>query len=459
MRHVAFRVLIALLALVGPSVGMAQINGTTTLSPNEIRLTAVGALRDSQPARALALSEALLVRNPEDLLALRVGAQAALEIGESDVAVRHGEALYYLTDDPQIRFFSARLVALAESQQEHFTKAQIWLRRARQSAPDSEAANAVAADYAAVRQRNPLSLSFEFGIRPSSNVNGGSSEDTFEVNTLWGILILPLNDAFQNLSGYNLSANAQMRYRLHETPTSFTTATFGLQTQQVWLSTNSRARAPDFDTDTLSTWRASTGIEHTWAVGPNNQPMNVAFNYAATLLDGDLYATELQLGLTRRWAVGDRASLRADVSLGQTDYRTTGFSADLWSAGVDWRRVLNNGQTLGLSAEVGRAQSDAARYAYTWQTVGASYNFGVVNERFDVGIAAQYRWRTYGSRSNNLVTREDAHAQLSVSVGLPDFEIYGFQPVVTLDVQKNQSTASVYRTEAVSLDVSFRSSF
>jgi hypothetical protein len=438
--------------LFGPSLGGAQTT-SLTLTPAEMQFTAFGALQGGQPARALALAEALLVRAPDDPIALRIAGQAALKAGQSDVAVRHGRTLYQTTDNPEVRFFAARLVALAHAQQESFTRSQIWLRRARQAAPDATTANAVAQDYAILRQRNPLGFNFNFSVQPSSNINNGSSEDTFDVSLFGTVFPLPLPTSLQNLSGYKLTGSARLRYRLAETPTSFTTATFGLATSHVMLSRESRQRVPDFETSSLTLWRISTGVDHTWAVGAANQPATVSFNQAYTFYDGEVFASEMQLGLARRWRTGERATVSGTVSISQTHYRDSGFSANLWAVGVDWQRVLENGDQFGLSGDVGRSYSDAQRYANSWQTIGASYDFGRVADRFDVAVSGDYTWRAFGS------VRADELAQLSMSVGVPDLELYGFTPVVTLDASQNKSTSTRNQTEAIALDLSFRSSF
>jgi hypothetical protein len=48
---------------------------------------------------------------------------------------------------------------------------------------------------------------------------------------------------------------------------------------------------------------------------------------------------------------------------------------------------------------------------------------------------------------------------LTIAVGLPDLELYGFTPVMTFDARQNQSTSTANQTEAIALDLSFRSSF
>ena len=452
MRRLVCAYLVTAAMLLGPSIAVAQTT-SMTLTPAEMQFTAFGALEGGQPARALALAEALLVRAADDAIALRIAGQAALEIGQSDVAIRHGRTLFQTTDDADVRFFAARLVALAHAQTDNYTRSQIWLRRARQASPDAATGDAIAQDYAVMRQRNPLNINLEFGVQPSSNVNNGSSEDVFDFVVFGTVIALPLPPSLQDLSGYELTGSARFSYRLGQTPNSFTAVSFGLETSQVILSPQSRQKVPDFDTSRLTFWRISTGLDHTWAVGVASQPATVSFNQAFTIYDGEVFASELQLALARRWRVSERDVVSGTLSVGQTHYRKSGFSANLWSVGVDWRRVLENGDQIVLSGDVGRSYSDAERYANSWQTIGASYDFGTVADRFDLAISGDHTWRAFGS------ARTDERSVLTIAVGLPDLELYGFTPVMTFDARQNQSTSSANQTEAIAADLSFRSSF
>jgi hypothetical protein len=188
-------------------------------------------------------------------------------------------------------------------------------------------------------------------------------------------------------------------------------------------------------------------------VGVASQPATVSFNQAFTIYDGEVFASELQLALARRWRVSERDVVSGTLSVGQTHYRKSGFSANLWSVGVDWRRVLENGDQIVLSGDVGRSYSDAERYANSWQTIGASYDFGTVADRFDLAISGDHTWRAFGS------ARTDERSVLTIAVGLPDLELYGFTPVMTFDARQNQSTSIANQTEAIAVDLSLRSSF
>lgn len=455
---VALSLLVAVIGF-GPTFASAQNTSATQLTPNEMRLTAVNALKASQSARALALSEALLVRDPNDPIALELAARAALDIENSEVALRHARSLFRTAETEQTRFRAARIAALANVQLDRLTSAQVWLRRARQFSPNAENSAEIARDYNAVRQQNSLSFDFDFGISPSSNINNGSSEETFDINLFGSLITLPFDESLKDLSGYEVSAAARLRYRLNENATRQTSATFGLQTSQFFLSPESRDLAPNFDASTLNFWRASTGLNHVWLVGENNELATASLNYGITLVDGDLYASDIQLGFGRQWRVRDNAVLSADTVLGKTLYRQTSLSSENWSAALGYRQRFNNGQSMSVSVNTGRSLSDASRYAYTFQSIGAEYDFGSIAGRLDVAVNGDYSLRHYGNDSSGSVVRFDQTAKIGVSVGFPEMEVYGFEPIVTVLGERTISTSERYQTETLSVDLSFRSSF
>jgi len=434
-----------------------QLIGQVTLTPAELEATAWQALRTGQDARALALSEALLLRDPNDDNALHIAARAALAMEQSDVAMERAGTLYRTTQNADLRFTAARIAALAAAQSDRFTMSQLWLRRARQHAPDAQNARAVAADYRAIRQANPWAVSLEFGLTPTSNVNDGTAEDSFDITVFGTPLTLPFNASEQELSGYEIAAGAQLSYRLRGTAQSQTRLNAGVSATLHLLSEDSRRRAPDFDVSALNSWRLSAGVEHFWAMGAGKKPTTLNLTYGTTFVDGARFAHDIQLVAAQKWRVGDAASVTGSVSLGRTAYSTTDDLATLWATNLSYQTALDNGSVLTLSAGVGRSFSDAARYANTFQSLGAGVQLGTIADRFDVDVSADYRWRMFGSGGTTL--RTDETARLKVSVGLPEAEFYGFSPVVGIEATHRFSTTTRFNTRGLSMNLGVRSNF
>ncbi|MDG1868800.1 MAG: hypothetical protein P8J00_13885 [Yoonia sp.] len=116
-------------------------------------------------------------------------------------------------------------IAIAHTRLENFTRAQLWLRRAAQYAPDDATKAVVAKDFRTVRERNPWSSSLRFGIFPRSNINNGS---TAEIYYLPGLdFPLTLQPSSRALSRFEISGGFSSQYRLHldDVSATFLTAT------------------------------------------------------------------------------------------------------------------------------------------------------------------------------------------------------------------------------------------
>ena len=89
-------------------------------------------------------ADALLQRKSDDTAALILRAEAAIALGDFLGATRFARAAYYAQTRGVQKFAAARLVALAHSQLKKDSRAQVWLRRARQYAPNAQTARSVA---------------------------------------------------------------------------------------------------------------------------------------------------------------------------------------------------------------------------------------------------------------------------------------------------------------------------
>jgi len=454
-----FRTLVLAAALtfgIVPSSAWAQISDTFVLTPAQVELTAFGALRSGEPARALALSEALLVRDSQDLIALRIASQAALEIGQPDVAVRHGRILYRTADSDDLQFFAARVVSLAFAQMEDFTRAQLWLRRARQVAPNDAAAQSVAQDYAAVRQRNPLTFNLDFGVRPSSNVNNGSSESTFE---LFGLTFL-LSPSAQELSGNQISVGATFGYTLQESAQSRTAVSVTGEILRYTLSAEAQDSAPTFDVSTLNYDRVVVGVQHDWLAGREAQPLKATFNYGLSWVGGDIYARDLSAGLSTNWAIGQRSSIQTGVRFGHVTYFESGNVSDSVAIDLGWTHALNQGQSIYVRNSFERTNSaDATSLNSDRTSLSIGYDFGTLADTFDIGVEVGAQWRKYDPDTTSPDGRSDLRTDLTLNIGFPLVEYYGFSPIASLEAYRTNSNVSRYQSEGISLDLTVRSNF
>ena len=138
------------------------------LSRDEGRNLAVQLLQSGQAAAAKAIAEGLLSANPQDVIALILLSQAERNLGNFQTARQAGQAAwaYATTDDD--RFVAATVTAQAFSSEEKYTRAQFWLRRASNFAPNDAMVETLARDYSTLQRVNPLQFNLQFGVAPSS---------------------------------------------------------------------------------------------------------------------------------------------------------------------------------------------------------------------------------------------------------------------------------------------------
>jgi len=198
----------------------------TTLTVSQVQQIAVAAITAGDANVAVQATAALLQRSPDSPGVLIVRTEAALLARDFDGAVGFGQRAFWNAGSNSQRFAAARLVALAYAEQGKDTRAQGWLRLARQNAANAQARNDVARDFRFLRARNPLSVNLRFGIAPSTNVNNGSAVGADEQVELdlgpLGVLPFTLSGDARALSGWGISGSADLRYRVRRDETSAT---------------------------------------------------------------------------------------------------------------------------------------------------------------------------------------------------------------------------------------------
>jgi len=211
--------------------------------------------------------------NPRFMLSL-----ARTETHASAIAL--GRKAYRTTNDPQIKFYAAQTVAQAHTGAGSLTRAQLWLRRARQFAPNAEIAERVAQDFGKLRAQNPWSTSLSFGITPTSNINNGSANSEFVLPGL--PLILTISGDGRPLSGIQVSGGADVRYRVLTSENSATFLTASANALTYTLSQSARAQAPSAKGSDYSYGVLSFGVSHRHILAKGANPTEFALRNSRT---------------------------------------------------------------------------------------------------------------------------------------------------------------------------------
>ena len=110
-------------------------DSSVSFNDQDARSIARKALTDGKTKTAETISSALLRQDPNDADGLLIRAHLRRASGQLDAALKNATRAWRLAERSALRFEAAYLVAGILTQQEKFTRAQFWLRRADQVAP------------------------------------------------------------------------------------------------------------------------------------------------------------------------------------------------------------------------------------------------------------------------------------------------------------------------------------
>lgn len=439
-------------ALLLPAGLAAQI----TTDAAGLRAIAAGMLDEGMHADAARLAQALLRRDPEDVTALLILAEAAIATEDFDGAIAAAGRAYQLADGRQ-RYGAARVMALGHARLEQFIRSQIWLRRARQAAPDSAAVRELAADYRFVRERNPLNMQLNFGISPSSNVNGGSASET---------IILPglpfefvLDGEARALSGVQFSGGVGLTYRLRADADSTTLANLQFQGRTYALSDSASDLAPDARGSDYADIYLGTGLTHRWRTGDDHALQTATYTMGQTWYGGDPFTRFAILSYENDRALADRQRLALQGFVEWTERLEEGEGYPTLGVRGRWTIVAEDGNRTTLSLTLREAATELFDIGYQSTTLTANYELRAPVAGLRLGFGGDVDFRIYDNTAYSFDAREDLRGVLRVTAGLPRINLYGFEPLVTLEASQTDSNVALFDKTDLRINLGLRSSF
>lgn len=427
----------------------------TRLDIPEARKLAVVLVQAGQAEAAREVARVLLQRDPEDVTALIVLARAERDLGAFDTAQAAGRRAYRLSAPGVERFTAAMTTAQALSSDGRRTRAQLWLRRAAEAAPDEARRRAAMRDFAYVRSRNPLTLHFGFGLAPSSNVNGGPTTNTLVIGGLEFV-----DPEAVPLSGLVATLDLGAGYVVDIRPGQ--TLTFGLRgrIQQIALTDDARDSVPDVEGSDFA--KDSLSAQVGWALTPpdGRSRTMVDLDVGREWSGRDPLADRVALSLRHEQVLSPRDKLGFTL----TGDHTTRLDSELRSsdglqAGIDWTHVLPSRDRAGVSLTLGRVMSDAASVAHRSADLRISY----VRGEPVLGMALS-GYLQVGRREDErpLYTadpREDTSLELGVTATMLKLDYLGFAPEVGLVRSRTWSSVNLNDTSETQIRLGIRSSF
>ena len=451
------RRLVAVLAAVAMLCGMplAAQEESVTLTRAQALQVAQQALAQGRPGVADEISTALLRVNPEDPDALMLRAILLRSTGRLDEAREASAAAWRHAEAPGLRYEAAMLTAELLSRQEKFGRAQFWLRRADQAAPDEARKERAAQAFRTVRQRNPLQVSLRFSLKPSNNVNNGAETTVIEI----GGLPFRLDESGQQLGGWEASAGVSLSYRLSMAETHRTDVLSEISFRKVWLNSRAKELAPDADSSDFDYGAILAGVRHQRMIWPDVGPSEALGIVGQSWYGGRALARwgELRLNQTvkrseesaLRFGVSARVEKRLDDAINNA--RTLGLSAD-------YLRSLGEGRGYSVGASLRNIWSDSATVDSLVKGVNASWSFGRTGP-VESRVSVSGETRDYRKWASTPGGREDRTLSLRLDMSWPEVTYYGFVPQATLTARRTWSDVDIYDRNEVSLGLTAVSRF
>jgi len=455
------KALLLALALLLPVVaGAAEDGGEIRVPIAAAPGIAERALREGQPELALQLARGLLQRDPDDAYAHFIIARALMQMKHPREARRAAALAYRHAANGDEKFQAAQLAAKLSLDNEQAGLAQVWLRRSLLHLPHESYRERVIKDYKILRQISPWSISAQFTLSPSNNLNNGADGPYVIVDGVPGIGWLS-GDA-QAMSGLRAVADLRYARRLSGSKTHETSLTARYYGQRVRLSDAAQTLAPTAENGDYSFDLAEFGLRHVTRAGRGTISYDAGIG--RSWYGGAPYQWLVRAGVAR----GFRLSADAGLNLSaQIQHRSPDSPlqspVDKLDLRAQYSHKLQSGDRLSIGLTLEAAQSDTANARQRGATGYLGYHLaqpaGPVKISASIGGSLQrYRdyivglWPVPGGREDKTV------------FGAVDFSFYrldyaGFVPTLRVQARKTQSNVSRFETNEMSVSFGIESSF
>ncbi|HCZ00399.1 MAG: hypothetical protein A3D16_01305 [Rhodobacterales bacterium RIFCSPHIGHO2_02_FULL_62_130] len=433
----------------------AQAEGIT-VSPKDLSKLAAVALSQQDPATALRFTAALLTRDAQDATALILKSQAERDLGRNAQARLSAKAAWAAAQNDQEKYGAAMAMAQALSSSGRRTAAQLWLRRASEVAPSDIALLVATRDFDYVRSRNPLSLRFDIGLRPSSNLNNGATNPMFE---FMGFPFQLSGDALA-LSGVEASAALSGQFRLADSEQGATDLRFAGSQKLVWLSDKAQAQAPEARNSDYAFAGIELGLARRGKLGLGEVIYSASLGAGHNWYGGADLTDYARADLGLEAPIGRKATGFALVSAETQHSLMAGQgSAQIFglTGGVMAKR--GNGDTVKLALDLGKTRSDIAPSSY--DAVGLTLDYTRARPVLGVVLAGNLglEARDYPVSPYDIGGRQDFRLSAGLSATLTQISYMGFSPVLSVTMAQARSTVAIYETQTLGVGLSVRSNF
>lgn len=417
---------------------------------------AVQALTAGDPERALDLATQVLDQYPDDFQALYVSAVALIELGDHLGAEAFAKRAYQNAQPGPNKVQAARVVAVAQFNRRRFTRAEWWLRRAAHQASTQGETAAIAREFHAIRQRNPLSLRFGFSIAPSNNINGGTEDTEFSL----GEFDFLFDPSSRSLSGIEYSGELDVSYRIAQRADRQTFVGFSLYGRSYQLSSNSRAAVQGVSGSDFALGLAEVSLAHQQVLFDGLGPSEAALHLGQVWYGGDPIWRYAKVSLAQNVALRGDARARVQLSVeDQKGLEPAQPDTVVYEVLGSYSKRLRNRDVIGimLNARLNEAVFATNTYRDVSATLGYEFHKPILGSR--VSVSAGIGARTYDEFSLSLDGRRDRYVTLGARAVFENLSYFGFSPSWSISATQTDSNVVRFSTHEVTGRLGIQSNF
>jgi len=444
-----------------PPVVLAETQGTNQaikLDGKQARRTAWRALHLGKPQVTLRIASALAQQTPDDFELIFLQAQALHALGHNTASATAARHAYRSAQNKEERFDAAHMVAKAHFAKGANTRAQFWLRRATQIAPNERAGQMTKRDFQFIQQHKPLATRAFFNAFPTSNINNGSVNSDIEGTDF----STPPSARPHSGTGFTAGFETTYSRRVSER-TQLRFGVFALGTAYK-LSTKAKAigsgkTGADFAFATVETRFGLTHLPAEFAQqGWGRLKLDAALGYS--LYGGDPLSVHYRLDATKDYHFS--RSLVGDFGVGvsvQNRLDSANASSKSGQIEIGLTRKISNTQRLRFGLTVQQSNSDSNLVQYS--SLGAELRYSLPAVGWDVRptVKFAYQRKDFPNLSIGGIQRQDDQISASLSLFFPKASYYGFAPNLNLSANHNKSSVSIFSTRDLRISLGFNSTF
>ncbi|SDW26642.1 Protein of unknown function [Litoreibacter albidus] len=429
----------------------------TQINLDEARALTYQLVADGQYDSASALARTVLQSDPNDHAALLALAQAEQGAGRMASALSASKAAWRNSHTDAQKYSSSVVAAQALNADGKPLRAQFWLRRAAEHAPNDTFRARAKQGFKYVQNKNPMRVHLRLSVAPSSNINNGSKSDTIEIA---GLPFSISGDA-QALSGVEYNLGATLSYRLPKIGDWALTASTSFDAKSYSLSSDAQALAPTVSSSDYAFQELDARISARRIDADGKGATNLSFKVGENWYGGSALTKFAGINFGRQIKAGKQSTLAFNLGVERQWRQDTDLrSANVVSASSTWGHRFAGGNSVWVTGYASDTASDSAAIAQ--QTLGARVRYAPAKPIFaktSLELSLGYQNKRFDRALPLFDRRVDDTINASATMTFNDLDYFGFAPTAELSASKTSSTVTQYDVEDLGLKLGLRSTF